>query len=164
MSDDVLDLRDLLSKPGSDFPDLPDLPPAKTFFGKLLGVTADHSSVKKTPFFRFDIRLTDPGADVTEADLKPVKEGGFSLADYTFNADFYLTPNAMKMLRRFNDSLGFPSNVPIAELMKLDDNCNPTQETQELYRGRDVIVRTGPKDDKGRVYNRADSCAGTKRE
>lgn len=161
---DPIDLRDLLNKPASDFPDMPDLPGAKTFYGKLIDVVADHSRQKQTPLFRFGVRLTDPGSDVTEAELAKIKDAGFSLADYQYSADFYLTPNAMRMFRRFTESLGFPTNVPFAEMLKLDDNCNPTEATKELIRGRDVIVRTPPMDDKGRVYNRADSIAGVKRD
>lgn len=165
MSDDALNLRELLGKPASDFPDLPDLPAKKTFYGKLIGIGADTSSQKQTPLFRASVRLTDPGKDVTEDDLKAMREGGFSLADYETFAEFYLTPNAMKIFRRFLESLNFPMNVRLAEMLKLNpENLNPTDETQELFRGRDVICRTGDKDDKGRVYRRLDSIAGVKRD
>lgn len=162
---DVLDLRELLAKPLGDFPDLPDLPANKTFYGKIINITAGVSSQKQTPFFRLGVRLTDPGKDVTDAEIEKIKSAGFSLADYNVWADFYLTPNAMKMFRRFMDTLGFPSNIPLVEMLKLNpENLEPTDETQELFRGRDVIVRTGQLDDKGRVYSRLDQIAGVTRD
>ncbi len=167
MSDnnDALDLRELLNKPAGDFPDLPDLPPAKTFYGKIIGMVPGLSTQKQTPYFEFKVRLTDPGEDVDKREMDKIREAGFSLADYDTIAQFYLTPNAMKMFRRFQESLGLPINVPIVEVWKLDpQTLNPTDETQDLIRGRDVICRTGAKDDKGRVYRRLDSIAGIKRD
>ncbi len=76
----------------------------------------------------------------------------------------FAIPNAMPIFRRFVESLGFPPNINFVDALKLDPECNPTQDTQELVRGRDVICRTQPKDDKGRVYNRFDSILGVKRE
>ncbi len=166
MSDtsDVLDLRGLLTKPLGDYPDLPDLPAAKHFYGKIISVSADLSSKKQTPLFHFPVRLTDQGDDVTEEEMKKIRENGFSLADYSVFADFYLTPNAMKMLRRFCEGFGLPTNVPVFESMKLDpQTLNPTEATQELFRGRDVLCRTGAKDQNGRVYLRLDSIAAVKR-
>lgn len=166
MSDasDPIDLRDLLNKPLGDYPDRPNLPGAKTFFGKLVKVETDHSRQKKTPLFRFFARLTDPGKDVTQAEMKAVADAGFSLADYEVFAEYYVTPNAMPIFRRFVESLGFPPNVTFVESLKLDENCNPTQETQELIRGKDVICRTQAPDDQGRVFARLDSIQGTKRD
>jgi len=148
-----------------DYPDMPDLPPAKTFFGKLVSVAADVSREKKTPFFRFTARITDPGKDVTESELEKIKSAGFSLADYNVTSDHYLTPNSMRMFRRFMESLGFPPNVSFVDALKLNpETLNPTEETQELIRGKDVIMRTPAMDGNGRVYNRMDSMAGTKRD
>lgn len=162
---DVLDLRELLSKPASEFPDLPDLPANRTFYGKLINIMAGVSSQKQTPYFRLGVRLTDPGKDVTDAEINKIKNAGFSLADYNVWADFYLTPNAMKMFRRFLDTLGFPDSIPLKEMLKLnEENLGPTDETQELFRGKDVIVRTGQLDEKGRIYNRLDQIAGVTRD
>jgi hypothetical protein len=148
-----VNLVDLLGKPMSDFPDLPNLPGMKWFYGKLLDVTADHSSQKKTPLYDFSIRITDPGKDVSAAELKAVTDAGFSLADYEAHAKFYLTPNALKMLRRFVTSLGFPPSVSFIEALALDPATgNPTAETKEKILGRDVMFRTPAADDQGRVY------------
>src|ERR1700676_2775926 len=101
MADETVDFRDLLAKPLGDFPDRPSLPGKKTFFGKLVGVSAGLSSQKGTPFFRFDARLTDGGADVKKTDLDPIVNAGFGLGDYEVWAEYYLTPGAMPMLRSF---------------------------------------------------------------
>ena len=164
MSDNPTDLRELLGKPMSDFPDLPNLPGQKWFYGKLLSMSAGHSSKKMTPLYRFTLRITDPGKDVTSAELKAVADAGFSLADYDVGADFYLTPNAMKMFRRLVTSLGFSENLSFIEALSLDDDCNPTQQTQEKIRGLDVMFRTPPADDQGRVFlNHVDMLTGVKK-
>jgi len=165
MSDDALDLRELLGKPSAEYPDLPDLPPTATFYGKLINVETGLSQKKGTPYFRFNVRLTDPGKDVPEASLDSVKASGFSLADFNVYADMWLTANAMRQFRRFLDSLGFPTNVRMDEMLKLNpENFNPTDETQELFRGRDVLVRTGAMSERGTVFRNLDSIAGIKRQ
>jgi hypothetical protein len=169
MADAPVDFRDLLKQPMSDFPDMPDLPPAKTFYGKLIGMNADASSVKGTPFFHFDVRLTDPGKDVDEAMLKKIVDAGFSLADYTVGANFYLTPRAMTMFRRFVTSLGFSPNISFHEALRLNDETGePTAETLEVIRGLDVMIKTPPMAENGRVYaNNVTSdgmISGTKRD
>jgi hypothetical protein len=151
--DQVVDFRELLNKPMSDFPDMPDLPAGKTFYGKLVGMTADQSRNKGTPFFHFDIRLTDPGKDVDEASLKKLSDAGFSLADYTVGANFYLTQRAMTMFRRFVTSCGFSPNVSFTEALKLNqDTGEPTPETIDVIRGIDVMIKTPPMQENGRVY------------
>jgi hypothetical protein len=161
MSDPV-NIAELLKKPMADFPDLPNLPGQKWFYGKLTGeIDAQHSRTNATPFYHIGIRITDPGKDVTPADLEPITAAGFSLADYDAGANFYVTPNAMKMLRRFLGSLGFPENVSFLEALKLDDNGNPTAATKEVLRGRDVIFRTPAADDQKRVFiNSVDMLSG----
>jgi hypothetical protein len=149
---DPVNLIELLNKPMSDFPDLPNLPGQKWFYGKLTGVAASHSRQKQTPLYDFGIRITDPGKDVTTADLAVITSKGFSLADYEAHALFYVTPNAMKMLRRFLTSLGFAESVSFVEALGLDQNGNPTAATQEKIRGRDVIFRTPAADDQKRVF------------
>lgn len=159
-----MDLRSLLTSPLSDFPDLPDLPGGKHFYGKIVGVESKNSSQKGTPFYQFNVRFTDPGKDVTKEELDKITSAGFSLADYQPYASFYLTPAAMKIIRRFMDSLGFPASASIVENLSLDDNFNPTAATIEKIRGLDVLCRTQKADEQGRVYMNLDSIAGTKRE
>jgi hypothetical protein len=160
---EALSLRDLLEKPSTDFPDTPDLPGGKTFFGKLLDMSSGFSRNKGTPHFRFNIRLTDPGKDVPVDWLDNLKKLGLSLGDYNTYQDFYLTPNAMKIFSRFSDSLGFDPNKSTRERFKLDENYNPTAETQDLIRGREVICTTQAKGDNGRVFLNLDRIAGIKR-
>lgn len=163
MSDDPVNLIELLNKPLSDFPDLPNLPGSKWFYGKLTGeITAEHSRQKSTPFYHIGLRITDPGKDVTASELKSIADAGFSLADYEAGANFYVTPNAMKMLRRFLTSLGFPENSSFVEALALDpETGNPTAETKDKLRGRDVMFRTPTADDQNRVYlNNVDMISG----
>ncbi len=166
MSDDTVNLQELLDKPLGEFPDMPDLPAQKHFYGKLTGeVTPGHSRNKGTPFFKFGIKLTDPGNDVTQADLAAMRDLGFSLADYEAGADFYLTPGAMKMLRRFLGSLGFPvESVGTRATMKLDAEGYPTEATKDVFRGLDVLIRTPAAGTNGRVYlQNVEQIAGVKR-
>lgn len=156
-----VDLQGLLDTPMSDFPDRPDLPPRATFFGKLTSVEAIRSKEKQTPALTFHVRPVDPGPAVPSKWLEATRGAGFDLSDYDITADFWLTPNSMVMLRRFLNSLGFDPNATFRESLKLDQYGNPTQETQELIRGLDVIVQT-PDKFNDRVFNRADSIVGKK--
>lgn len=161
MADEQVDFRDLLAKPLGDFPDRPSLPGLKTFYGKLVSVSAGLSSQKKTPFFRFDARLTDGGKDVRKEDLNQIVASGFSLADYEVWAEFYLTPGAMPMLRSFLETLGFNGSTTFKEALKLNDQGEPTADSQEAIRGLDIVCRTQAPGDNGRVYGRLDMMAGT---
>ena len=165
MSDnDPVNLQELLDKPMGDFPDLPDLPGQKHFYGKITGVTAGKSTQRKTPLYNFAVRLTDPGSDVTPEDLAKIRETGFAISDYECSANFYLTPNAMKMLRRFLETMGFSLSVTTRVHMKLDKDGLPTMETQEVFRGRDVLIKTQAPADNGRVYlSNVDTIAGVSR-
>src|SRR5215469_5728035 len=107
MADETLNLADLLDVPLSNFKDRPEFPPQKTFYGKLIGMTEGASEQKETPYYLFDVRLTDPGADVPASFTKTLNDSGFSLGDYKCGARFYLTPNAMLFFKRFLLSLGF---------------------------------------------------------
>src|ERR1051325_4455425 len=163
MSDGPVDLQDLLNKPMSEYPDMPNLPGAKHFYGKITGVLAGNSRQKGTPYYRFQVRLTDPGDDVTKEELDKIANAGFSLSDYEVYADMWLTPNSMRMLRRFVESLGFPPNASFRENLKLDDAGMPTAETLEAVRGLDVFCRTQAADDNGRVYSNLDTISGVKK-
>ncbi len=136
------DLRDLLSRNLGDFPDKPSLPGKKTFFGNIVGIQADKSSQKETPLYRFTAKLTDQGKDVTDLDMAPITSAGFSLSDYEASAEFYLTPNAMSMLRRFLVTLGFAQNINFFDALKLDPHGNPTEQTLEIIKGLPVVVVT----------------------
>jgi len=161
MPDDVVDFRDLLRQPMSDFPDLPDLPPTSHFYGKLISMNAGASRQKQTPLFHFDVRLTDPGEDVPKEFLQKLSDNGFSLADYTCGADFYLLQTTMKILRRFVTSLGFSPNVSFHECLHLAEDGTPTNETQDIIRGRDVMIKTPPMTDQGRVFANNVNSDGT---
>lgn len=162
-STETVDLRELLSRPMSDFPDLPDLPPKSDFFGKIIGIQSKLSTNKGTPFFQIDARLTDPGPNVSAAALKKITDGGFSLADYNVYSEFYLTPKAMIMFRRFLTSLGFAENLNFIVALKLDENLNPTPATLEVLQGRDVSCRTQDYYN-GRVMNKLDQMMGLKKD
>jgi len=154
-----MDLRDLLDAPGTSFPDRPSLPGSKTFYGKLLSVEATHSQVKGTPAFRFNVRLTDPGSDVPKPALDAITGAGFNLSDYQVYYDFWLTPGSMSMLWRFLEGGGFDRNKGLREQMKLDDSYNPTADTNDLFRGMDIICRTQQANDQGRVFSNLDMIA-----
>jgi len=163
MSDSPVDLRDLLDAPGTDFPDRPNLPGNKHFFGKLIDIKAGHSRNKGTPQFEFGVRLTDPGKDVSREDLAPIFDAGFNLADYNVTYVFYLTPKAMPMLWSFLESVGFQRTLGLRQALSLAPDGNPTAETIDKIRGLDVLCKTQPKDENGRVYSNLDTIVGVKR-
>lgn len=160
---EALDIRELLDAPLSNFPDLPNLPGGKWFHATIIGMEAGRSTVKGTPFFRFPCRITEPGKDVTEAEMQKVKDAGVSLADYNAGADFYLTKDAMRMFRRFLTSTGVPENVSVREALKLGTDINNpiTPETIELVKGTPVMVKTPLPDGQGRVFTRNIEMIGT---
>lgn len=162
MADDPVNLGDLLNKPSSAYPDRPQLPGGKTFFGKLTGsIEAKESTVKGTPYYELGVRLTDPGKDIPPGALDALAKEGFSLADYDMVAQFYLTGKAMPMFRQFCDSLGLDESKTFIEKLALNpENYEPTADTTEILRGKDVIIRTQKADENGRVYNRVDNIAG----
>lgn len=159
---------DLLQRPLSDFPDRPNLPGAKYFYGKLVSVEAGASEQKETPMLLFKVKLTDPGQDVPKEALDKIANLGFTLADYDVGARFYLTRGAMVFLHRFLTSLGFGEGVTFIEALRLNPTTGePTDDTQDLIRGMDVMVKTPPADDQGRVFlnnvSSEGSIVGTKR-
>lgn len=160
---DTLSLRDLLEKPMSEFPDLPDLPAKKSFFGKLRAMSAGHTRTQGLPLYHIEVQLIDPGKDVPQTWLDDLKKAGFTLGDYNVYRDFVLSPNAMKFFRRFSDSIGMDPNKSTRENYKLDENYNPTTETQDVIRGKDVLCITQDAGDNGRVYFNLDSIMGVKK-
>lgn len=162
-NEETVDFRDLLRQPMANFPDRPNLPGGKHFYGKLTKCSFDYSTRQGTPYLQFDARLTDPGNDVPSEAMDELAKAGLSLADYDTYSRFYLTPRAMPMLRRFLETLGFPQGN-FDKQLKLSKQCEPTAETQEVVRGLDVLVRTQLADEQGRVFPNLDMMIGTKRD
>lgn len=161
---DPINLQELLDSHDSDYPDRPELPEKKTFFGALTGeIRADLSKNKGTPFYHIGIRLTDPGKDVSASELSAITNAGFNLSDYEAGVDFYLTPKSMVMFRRFCESIGLDPNLSYREKLKLDERGNPTNETVEVLRDIPVVCRTPARGDNGRVYiQNMDMVSGVK--
>lgn len=161
MADETANFHELLDAPLSDFPERPTLPGLALFSGMLIGCTAGVSSQKGTPFLRFDVRLTDPGPSVPASAMKLISDAGFTLADYDVWGEFYLTKNAMPMLRTFLLSIGLNESMSTKEQLKLDDTYSPTPETQEVVQGCEVVCQTQAVGSNGRVYGRLEKIAGT---
>src|SRR5262249_3719558 len=156
---------DLLKQPMSNFPDRPNLPGNKTFYGKLIGMSSTLSTVKQTPGLHLEIKLTEPGNDVPREATDMIAAAGFSLADYPVGKNFWITSNSMIFLRRFLLSLGFPENASFAEILKLDEHGIPTAETQDVIRGLDVTVVTPLADEQGRVFlNNVENVTGVRKK
>lgn len=163
MSDPV-DLQELLNAPGTEFPDRPNLPGNRYVYGKLVSMQAMNSRNKGTPGYHFDVRLTDPGDDWTDADKKALHDAGFSLADYQAGLDFWLTKNAMSMLWRFLESIGFDRSLGLRQTLSLDEKGLPTATTIEKIRGIDIVAKTPMADERGRVFlNNLENAGGTKK-
>ena len=130
-----------------------------------MSFSATFSRQKKTPGYHVGIRLTDPGQDVTKAELEAITGAGYNIADYECGSDFWITPGSMTFLRRFLLSLGFPESASFKENLSLDDSGNPTPATIDKIRGLDVLIQTPMADDQGRVFiNNLDSVVGIKRK
>ena len=157
--DDNVDLGELLRKPVSSFQRV-DLPAGVWFHGKLVSMEADVArNEKRTPFYRFHMRITEPGKDVPKKWLDELAATEFSLSDYDVISDFYLTGRALSALSNFVVSIGYSPNVNVFDVFKLDSDFKPTPETQEVIRGVDVMFRFEAAPD-GRVYPRASSFGG----
>lgn len=170
MSDDTDLFLDFLSRPMSEFPDKPNLPANKHFYGKLVSLEmAQARNERKTPMYRFRIQITDPSPDVPRDWLDQIKNLGFSLSDFIVTADFFATFEARQFLKRFVISLGFAENVNVGHALRLSMTGGtagmPTEESQEAIRGLEVYFQTRAPDEKGRVFNNVDSTAisGAKR-
>jgi hypothetical protein len=94
------DLNALLSMPLDDFKEPPAFP-AGTFYGTLLSYEYGKSRQKQTDYVRYHFRATEAGADLTPDELQ-----GVDLSNKKLYRDFYLTPDAIFMLKEFIVSCG----------------------------------------------------------
>ncbi len=146
--DDVVDIRELLSKPIGEW-EQKSLLPVGHYFGRCVDMDDGNSSKKGTKYYAFFVQPTDPGPDV-----RPDQLAGIKLQDYEFPTRQYpngpsvvwITPGAMPMNRIFFENMGFPVTKPM-------DEC-----INEM-RGRGVLMGIGQEESE-----RSTNADGTKRK
>jgi hypothetical protein len=163
MSEEPVNLRQLLEAPGTDFPTRPNLPEKKTFYGNILSVEGSVSKNKQTPSLKFHIKITGAGKDVPKSWLDDLALKGFNLGDYDITHDMWLTPGAMPMNWETLESMGFSKSGGFLQTLDLDkETFLPTRKTQEKIRGIAVMFQTDEAYE-GRVMPRAAIMTGVKK-
>ncbi len=99
------DFTQLLKKPLNEVKK-PDLLPAGTYHGSVLNYEILESSQKKTPFVRFNCRITGPGDDVPQELLVGQDGHSIDVATKKTWADFYLTDDAYYRIKECLNSMG----------------------------------------------------------
>lgn len=108
----MTDLRSLLDTKGSEF-ERPPLLPVGTYGSTVLAREFGKSSKKQTPYVRFSYGNLRPGDDVEMEDLE-----GVDLGKRTMRSDFYLTENAVFMLREHAELLGIDTEQSLGEIIE----------------------------------------------
>lgn len=99
-----INFQDLLRRP-IDEVKRPEAKPPGTYTGTIKAHRFDVSAVKKTPFVELTLNNVQPGADVDENQLKTYNEGfPGSISKWTPKADFYLSDDAIFMLKDLMES------------------------------------------------------------
>lgn len=88
----------------------PPIFPAGTVRLAITGREFGKSSQKKTDFVKFKFKVLEPGADIEPEQLVDV-----NWANKTFDADFYLTEDALKMLENFLKAAGVAEGLSLSE-------------------------------------------------
>lgn len=100
------DFSHLLKRPADSFRKPPTLP-AGTYDGLIMpGFELAESSQKKTPYVRFQVRLTAPGADIEPSSLLDETGQPIDISRRTYRLDFYLTDDATYRFNEFCESVG----------------------------------------------------------
>lgn len=129
----TVDFAKLLSKPLDDVKKPPPLPHG-TFMGIIAKYEFGDNNTNKTPYCRFDVKLTGAGPGIDPSDLE-----GIDLSKRSMRKDFYLTEDADWRLKAFIESLGintqgrtFAETVPEtlnlavqAEMIQANSTKNP---------------------------------------
>lgn len=97
------DFSQLLKKPAGEAKRPPALP-AGTYPGIVSGQEQGDSNRNKTPYVRFQVRLTGPADDVSQDELADI-----DLAKRQMRRDYYLTDDALWRLDEFIKSCGIPT-------------------------------------------------------
>ena len=100
------DFTQLLKRPLNDVK-RPDTLPQGTYHGVVLNYEIGESKEKKTPYVRFNCRITGPGDDVPiEMLQKSDGSGMIDLSNKKTHADFYLTDDSYYRIKEALDSMG----------------------------------------------------------
>lgn len=100
------DFSQLLRKPLNDVK-RPDALPQGTYHGMILNYQIDESKEKKTPYVRFNCRITGPGDDIPQEMLqKSDGSGAIDVTKKTVHSDFYLTDDSYFRIKEALESMG----------------------------------------------------------
>jgi hypothetical protein len=84
----------------------PPVKPAGTYLGSIASYKFDLSSQKKTPYVRFELAGIQPGEDIDPDQMKEEDGTPIDLAKWKPGFEFYLTANALFMLKEFIEGFG----------------------------------------------------------
>jgi len=96
----AVNFQSLLSKPVDQIKEPAPLP-AGTYTGSIKSYKYDESREKKTPYVRFEIGLTGPGADISPDEVAEI-----DLTKKVMRRDYYLTEDALFRLKQLFDTCG----------------------------------------------------------
>jgi hypothetical protein len=155
--DDVLDFHQMLSAPIGSWEEAI-TPPVGHYKGEITRMEMLRSTQQKTPYLCFYSQLLEPQKDVPPDKMEgvnlrdwevPGRPGGFGDA-----CNFYLTPKARVMLRRFLESCGCGLETLATDFLKSNNNL----------RGYPVLIGIGHQEgtgnNKGRTFLNITDFAG----
>lgn len=128
--------KDLLAKPVDQIEKPKPVPPG-TYNGVIKGFTFGESKDKKTPYVRFALAITGPGDDVD-----PELLTGVDLSKKQLRRDYYITDDALFMLKDLVTSVGIDSSGRTLDSMIPELVNNPvlieviqrsSQDGSEMY-------------------------------
>lgn len=99
------DFTQLLKRPLNDIK-RPDTLPQGTYHGMILNYEIGESKEKKTPYVRFNCRITGPGDDIPADMLQSADGTQIDVTKKRMAADFYLTDDSYYRIKEALDSMG----------------------------------------------------------
>lgn len=139
------DFSKLLSK-NMDGVERPKPLPPGTYYGRIEKFSVDESKEKKTPFVRFNLKVTSADESI-DADAV----NGIDLSKKQLRKDFYLTPDADYRLKEFLKSCGIKvQGRTFGEVLPETVNSPVIME----------VTQRAAQDGSGELYNDVNSLKG----
>ncbi len=99
------DFTQLLKRPLNDIK-RPDTLPQGNYHGMVLNYEIGESKEKKTPYVRFNCRITGPGDDVPQEMLQHSDGTSIDVTKKRISSDFYLTDDSYYRIKEALESMG----------------------------------------------------------
>lgn len=151
------DFRSLLNKK-ADEAKRPPILPAGTYDGIIKDFVLGESADKKTPYVRFNAKITGPTDDIDPEDLiDPVDNQPIDPAGRNFRSDFWLTEDADWRLTEFLQSCGIDTaGRSFGELLPEAKNASVLIQINQITARDKVDAKGNPE-----VYNNVVRMTGT---